>query len=286
MSRFTLTAIAVAAVTFLVTTPVQAVSCGKASGRIDRMICADDGLRRADSAMNAAYAATLKATGDAGIRAMLVAGQRRWLARRDADLGHLDQDGGAPDAATWRGIVFKAIRDRTAALSRRAPGNPKLPQMIETALEQRRFAARFTGGPYAGYDTSCTFLPSGDGYSYGCFGRQRYQNKDRVCSIVQDWASGSVNESRFVGQVVGVTLQTTATCSVGGGAGPSCPGSDAGGRWGTSSAHEAQPARPLPPIDAEADFDPGARWLSNCLTTPDYPPTGAIAKNAFRPVAR
>nr|WP_165388529.1 lysozyme inhibitor LprI family protein [Sphingomonas populi] len=270
----------------LTATPGHAINCGKASGRIDRMICADAALQRADAAMNAAYAGILKAAGDAGIRAMLVAGQRRWLAQRDADLGHLDRSGDAPDAGTWRGIVLKAIRDRTADLKRLEGGNPYLPHMVAVARAQRRFAARFTGGAFAGYDTSCSFLPGGDGYSYGCFGRQRYQNKDRVCTIAQDWASGSVTETHFVGRVVGGTLRTTATCSIGGGAGPSCPGPGAGGGkgWGASSAREAPPSRPLPQIDADADFDPEAPWLSACLTASDYPVAGT--KRAAHPAAR
>ncbi len=263
--------------------PAHAIDCRKAASTVEKTICSDPRLQRADAAMGAAYAATLKAAGDDSIRAMLVASQRRWLQRRDAALGQLGSTDEAPDAAAQREIVLKAIRDRTHDLAAANPDNPYQRRLVEIALTQRNFASRYTGGPFAGYRTSCDFLPQGGQYSYGCFGTRRFQHHDRVCAVTQDWASGSVSERREVDKVVGGKLEAVATCSIGGGeAGQACPRDDAGGaaaRWpahvDARAAHaEAAPAQPAPALDAEAGApdETGEAWLAACLNDPAYPP--------------
>lgn len=260
MSRLSLTAIAAAVLAvFAQPTMAHAINCSKATSTIDRMICSDTQLRSADAALNAAYSKTLKAAGDEQIRTMLVASQKRWLGQRDEQLGHLDEYGDdAPDAETWREIVLKAINERTSDLARSSDVDPKLPQLVAAAQEQRRVAARFTGGPFAGFNTSCDFLPTGGGssYSYGCFGQRRFQNRDKVCTVAQDWASGSVSDTRSEGKVVNGKLRTVE-----------------------ADDDEEAPAAPLPALDAEADFEIDTQWLSACLTGNDVPADGAAAVN-------
>lgn len=253
---------------FATATPAHAIDCRRAVGKIDRAICSDQALRSADAAMTAAYAAILKAAGDAEERAALVASQRRWLATRNKDLGNLDQDDvGGP--ARWREILLSATVDRMTALRRRAPNSPRTFRLIATLRDQRRFLAGLSGGPFAGFDTSCNFLPSGDHYVYACFGRQRYQHKDRVCTTDQEWASGSVSEARFFDRVINGKLQSVATCSIGGGRGPACPDpavpANRAARWGAASGSESAPSSPLPQLDADVDIDTGAEWLAACL---------------------
>ncbi|MBP2302986.1 lysozyme inhibitor LprI family protein [Azospirillum picis] len=278
--------LALPALGFLFSSPAWAIDCRKASTAIDHMICGDKALQKADAALGSAYSAILKAAPDAEIRAMLVASEKRWLARRDDRLGHLSEADDAPDADTQRKILLDAIQARTRELTRRAKDNEGEPNLIAVARDQRRFAGRFTGGPFAGFSTSCDFLPGRDSYSYGCFGTQSYQNRDRVCALTQDWASGSVSETRTVGQVVGGKLTIVASCSIGSGdAGDACPDPDAPasqqGHWQKpapdAATPEAPPAEPQPQIDAELQRDPDDAWISDCLTKPTYPPADQVA---------
>ena len=295
-SRLASTALlAVPGLALLFSTPAQAIDCRKATSAIDHMICQDKALQKADAALGAAYSHILKATDDAEIRAMLVASEKRWLARRDERLGHLDETDGKPDAETQHAILLKAIEDRTQELTRSSKDDAGEPHLIAVAREQRRFASRFTGGPFAGFSTSCDFLPSGDGYTYGCFGTQSYQNHDRVCELTQDWASGSVSETHTVGQVVGGKLKVVADCSIGSGDdGATCPDPDVPaaqrGHWqkraSEAAGSVAPPDHPQPQIDAELPRDPDATWISACLTEPTYPPADQVSAahpNAQKP---
>ncbi|MGL4963867.1 MAG: lysozyme inhibitor LprI family protein [Inquilinus sp.] len=264
--------------------PAQAFDCRKASTAIEHAICDDPGLKAADVAMGQAYGRILKAaTGDAEIREMLVASQKRWLAARDLRLAGPDDD---EDGTAWQGRLLKAVQDRTARLKMRSGTDPKQFDLIATAEAQRRFAARFSGGPFARFRTGCDFLPS-DGRSaaadvYGCFATRFYQNKDRICGVSEDWASGAVYETHSVADVVDGKPKTVATCSVEGAAGePPCPDGDRDGaaRWNLQpKADDATSAGSLPRIDAEAGgLDDDAPWLQACLTDGRYPladPTG------------
>ena len=275
-----------AAALLALASPALALDCGKASTRLEHAICGDKTLKAADAAMGQAYAQILKAAaGDAEIRDMLVAGQKRWLAARDQRLAGPEED---EDDAAWRARLLKAMRDRADALGQRSRTDPKQFDLIAMAEAQRRFAAQFTGGPFAGYRTDCDFLPE-DGRSaapdvYGCFAARFYQNRDRVCGVAEDWASGSVSETHSVAEVVNGKLKPVATCTVGGTGGePPCPDEDreAGAAWNLQPKADAaaSPASPLPRIDAEAGGGPGddAPWLRACLTDKSFPladPTG------------
>ncbi|TSD84403.1 DUF1311 domain-containing protein [Mycobacterium sp. KBS0706] len=258
--------------------PAFALDCGKASTTLERAICADKRLKTADTAMGQAYAQILKAAaGDAEIRDMLVASQRRWLAARDRRLAGPEE---GEDDAAWHARLLKAMHDRSDALGLRSRTDPKQFDLIAAAEAQRRFAARFTGGPFAGFSTACDFLPA-DGRSasadiYGCFATRFYQNKDRVCGVAEDWASGSVSETHSVAEVVGGTLETVAACAIGGtGDLPLCPDQDqeAEAGWDLKPNVDAVAAAgSLPRIDAEGGgLDDDASWLRACLTDPGYP---------------
>lgn len=269
-----------AAALLALSSPALALDCGKASTKLERAVCGDKRLKAADAAMGQAYAQILKAAaGDAEIRDMLVAGQRRWVAARDQRLAGPEEED--EDEAAWHARLLKAMRDRADALGERSRTDPKRFDLIATAEAQRRFAAQFTGGPFAGYSTDCDFLPA-DGRSasadiYGCFATRFYQNKDRVCGVTEDWASGSVSETHSIAEVVDGRLKTIAACSIGGTGGlPLCPDEDQEAEAGWTLQPNADAAvaaaGPLPRIDAEAGgLDDDAPWLRACLTDPTYP---------------
>ncbi|MFS2156110.1 lysozyme inhibitor LprI family protein [Pseudomonas sp. Pseusp122] len=256
----------------------QAMDCKKATSKIEQLICADPRLVSADAAMGKAYSTLLKATDDAEIRAMLVASQRRWVATRDSSFGDLDnstdgQTGEGYSKQDQRDIVLKAMQDRTQRLGEMSSTTPRQPRLIQVALQQRAFAARFSGGPFAGFSASCDFLPQSGEYYYACFGTHFYQHNNRVCSVTQDWASGSVYETRTVADVIGGKLKPVATCNPGE---SDCSPQD----WSVEPESldtdaqrtvEQQGATALARLDAEVEEDDDTQWLQSCLTDPDYP---------------
>ncbi|WCS26681.1 DUF1311 domain-containing protein [Methylobacterium sp. NMS14P] len=273
MTRLLATALAAS---LLAPASARAIDCRKAVSPLERLICADAALRKADAALGSAYAGLLHGADDPEIHAMLIASQKRWVAARDTRLGELD-------AADARAVVLGAIRARTKDLSGRSRSDPARPHWIAAALRQRAFAARFTGGPFAGFDTACDFLPVGQDRVYGCFGSRRYQNGDRVCTLSDDWASGHTTETRTVARVVDGAARTVATCTIGGGDDAECPGPDnPAGRWARPAAPAAAgataaPAGPRATLDVELASDADAEtWLSTCLTDPAYPPPDPI----------
>ncbi|RUP17132.1 MAG: DUF1311 domain-containing protein [Methylobacterium sp.] len=274
---------AAVAASLLAPSPARAIDCRKAASPLERMICADAALRKADAALGSAYAGLLRGTDDAEIRAMLVASQKRWVAARDTRLGDLDAAGAPSDPADARTVVLAAIRARTRDLSGRSTSDPARPHWIAAALRQRAFAARFTGGPFAGFDAACDFLPVGQDRVYGCFGSRRYQNGDRVCTLSDDWASGHTTETRTVARVVDGAARTVATCTIGGSDDAECPGpGNPAGRWTRPAAPAAAgaaapPAGPRAVLDVELAPDAEAEtWLSTCLTDPAYPPPDPV----------
>lgn len=262
----------------------QAMDCAKASSPLELLICADSRLIRADAEMGKAYTAILKsAASDAEIHAMLVASQRRWIAARDHSFGDLDnsvdgQTGEGYSKAAQRMIVLQAIQERTRQLSEVTKGGVSQPRLIRAALEQRKFASAYTGGPFAGFSTSCDFLPHSGEYSYGCFATHFYQNNNRVCSVTQDWASGSGYETHAVAEIVGGKAQLLATCRLGDN---ECSGADlqkAGWRTHANEldgdlqrVYEQRGTAPLPALDGEVSEEDQAEWLHSCLTDPHFP---------------
>lgn len=259
----------------------QAMDCKKASSTIEHMICADPRLMGADAAMGKAYSASLKTAPDDQVRAMLVASQRRWVVARDNRLGDLadsvdGQTGEGYSKEEQHDIVLKAMQARTGQLADTA----KQPRLIQMALEQRAFAGRFTGGTFAGFDTSCDFLPQSGSYSYGCFGTRFYQQNNRICSVSQDWASGGVYETRAVAEVVDGKPKLIATCKL---ADNECSGANQAG-WNVKEGaldadmqrvYEQRGTKTLAQLDGEIDARDDTAWLQSCLTDPRFPAAGA-----------
>jgi uncharacterized protein YecT (DUF1311 family) len=259
----------------------HAIDCARASTHMDHMICGDPKLMRSDAALGHAYAAILKAAPDPEIHAMLVASQKRWIAAREQSFGDLDnatdgRTGEGYSKATQRSLVLQATEDRSTELGKLYKGS-KQPALIHTALRQRAFLAKFTGGAFAGFSTSCDFLPHhGDDplYDYGCFGTVQYQDHDRICGQTQAWATYSVYTSRFVADLVAGKPHTVATCK---------DASCFDGRWDTHPAtgSDGPVGGTLQKLDAEADDAEAdvdgvdAPWLNACLMDKHFPQTDA-----------
>ncbi|MCA8256330.1 lysozyme inhibitor LprI family protein [Burkholderia sp. AU31624] len=252
----------------------HAIDCQKAGNRVEHTICADEKLKAADAEMGKAYTAVMQQAGnDSELRAMLVRSQKRWLAARDKRFADPVDFPGAPNAKALRASLLQAIRQRTETLSERGKAAPRL---LETALAQRTFLTQFTGGPFAGFETRCDFLPHDGQLSYGCFSERRYQNQDRICTLQDDWASGGYYETRLVGNVVQGRLETVAACGDGSEGGSPCPDADetrkAAAGWNLHPGRPALTPTALPKLDAEAELgteDTG--WLRACLTDSRYP---------------
>lgn len=256
---------------FALSAPALAIDCRKAATDVEKLICSDRGAVSADAELNRNYGALLKQAPDAEIRAMLVDSQKRWLAARDRALetliGYPDS---LPDGKTPARAARELILDRSAQFKEAEKG-ASTPRMIARALEQRQFQSRFTGGPLAGYSTSCDVLPPDYG-SYGCFAIRHYQNKDRVCSIDESWASGGVYTHRYVANVVDGKPKVIASCSFNN-ADEACSDDAGKTRWNRTPAQpeHVYSATPLPKIDGEVYDQDDYAWAQACLADPAYP---------------
>lgn len=256
---------------FALSAPALAIDCKKAASGVEKLICADRGAVSADADLNRSYNALLKAAPDAEIRAMLVDGQKRWLAARDNALERLiESPDMLPEGKTPAQSARGLIRARSAELEEKAKGSDT-PALIARALEQRKFQAQFTGGPFAGYDASCDVLPP-DYNNYSCFATRHYQNKSRVCSIDEYWASGGVYTKRYVADVVDGKPKVVASCSFSN-ADESCSDSDGKANWNRAPAQpeHVYAAKPLPKIDGEVFDTDDYAWAQACLADPAYP---------------
>ncbi|TQX85197.1 MULTISPECIES: lysozyme inhibitor LprI family protein [Rhizobium] len=258
----------------------HAIDCTRASSHIEHMICDDASLLRADVAMGRAYAEILKAAPDPQIHTMLIVSQKRWVAARDDAFGNLD---GATNGMTGEGypkplqrsLVLHATEDRTKILKAKSDEGSKQPSLIQAALKQREFGAQFTGGPSAGFSSSCNFLPhnAGDlGYDYACFGTAQYQNNDRICGETQDWATFRAYTTRFVANVVAGQVKVTALCKD-----DICDATPDGG-WDSRPevGSDGPVGGALEKLDPEADDGLGDEWLKVCLSDKTFPPTQTL----------
>ncbi|CAB3916327.1 lysozyme inhibitor LprI family protein [Achromobacter sp. CF-sbj1-Ac2-l] len=256
----------------VVAAPALAINCQKASTSSEKLICSDRKAVAADGELNRAYAAVLKQAPDEEIRKMLVDSQRRWIEARDQALNGLTDDSDAlQDDQTPGGLAADMILNRVAALKEIRKGD-KLPAMIATALRQREFNKQFTGGPYAGFDVSCDILPPDYKY-YACFATRHYQNNDRICSVEEYWATGSVYVQRYVAKVVDNKPVPVASCSFNGND-ANCPGSIADdAHWNTGpEVHKVDySSKPLPKVDGEVHDDDEYGWLKSCLSDASFP---------------
>lgn len=236
--------------------PVWAIDCTKASEAIDKRICGDAGLKAADTAMGQAYSALLKTAPDAEIRSMLITSQRRWVAARNEWFSSNPGDRPLPVSE-----LRKAVTDRTTALADRSDKG-----FVSQAEGQRRFLAKYTGGAFSGFDTSCEFIPNDNkqtSFSYQCTGAVHVQNKNRVCSLSTEFASWSLYEYHSVSTVAGEQAKPAAFC--GDQSGDVCENGKGGG-WNPSpdANHFPTPKRDLPKLDTEANWpleETDATWF-------------------------
>ena len=251
--------------------PALAIDCGKASSPVEKLICSSREAKAEDAGLNRAYAALMKQAPDDEIRAMLKDSQRRWLAARDGKLQDLIANIDAvPEGKTAGSVAADLISARIDALTERDKGS-KQPRLISTALAQREFRQQFTGGPYDGYDVVCELLPPND--IYACFAISHYQNKDRVCTAEQYWATGSVYAQRYVAKVVDQKLVPVASCSYNGND-DNCPAASRTRRAGTPVPRCARRwaiRPPLPRLDGEVYDSDDYNWLKACLTDDTFP---------------
>ncbi|MBX8490846.1 hypothetical protein K5D34_04690 [Pseudomonas cichorii] len=111
--------------------------------------------------------------------------------------------------------MLKAIQDRTRQLGRISDQASPKPELVKRAIDQSKFDAGFTGGRYAGSNVSCEFVPQADAYAYGCFGTRFHQNKNRVCSLSQDRASGDLYQTLALADIVDRKPKLILTCKPG-----------------------------------------------------------------------
>ncbi|MGN7980238.1 lysozyme inhibitor LprI family protein [Burkholderia sp. 22313] len=251
--------------------PAFATDCARAAQPLDKRICANAGLRAADTRMNASYDGVLKAAPDAAIRDMLVRSQRRWINARNRRLG-ADYDGHPLAVDELR----KAIDRRSAVLADRSDKG-----LIARAQAERHWLAKYTGGPLAGFDADCDFIPddaSGAHVSYACFGAVHVQHRTRVCSQSEDWATGAVYEYRVVSAVDGGKARAVAFCEAQAHA-SACDSGGAQSGWVRAAVsgdgnRAPVPTAGLPQLDAElwpiGDGD-DTPWFERCLTAAVFP---------------
>lgn len=255
--------------------PALAVECDNAARPIEKMICADRRLAVADTQMSEAYFALLKSVKDKEVHDTLIASQRRWLKARDAVASEMRSGEGEPDNDD-ESFLSKVTKARAEVLL--ATGQSGSIAAVE---RQRKLAAPYTGGRFAGYRTECFFAWPRFGGGYICVGTQSFQHHDRVCTSKIEWASGHETEYRTVVVVVGGRSKTIATCSTGyAETSEQCPSDDA------SSDREHRRHWDLHPAASEPDqqllafpflkYDPDVfvldkPWLRACLTEPNYP---------------
>jgi len=254
---------------------VHALDCAKASTPVEKLLCATPELKQADAAMGAAYFKLLRETKNPEFHDALIRSQRRWLEARSYGP---DRFGAAEaDKTDDREVLLKMTRDRLDFL--------KGAELIRAMEEQKKAIANDSGGPFAGYETSCWFLPPPyGGWNYACFSAAHRQHRDRVCSVDVKWATGPTIETRLVSIVKDGEPKPVANCSIGD-ASPNeqCPepGDDAKAKavahWNTNPLSASD--LPIPHADHLWKYDPDAApkladqpWMHDCLFASTYPP--------------
>ncbi|MGO4397073.1 lysozyme inhibitor LprI family protein [Achromobacter sp. PAB15] len=258
---------------FALSAPAMAINCAKAGTAVEKLICSDKKTVAADAKLNRAYQAILKLAPDDSIRAMLVASQKRWLEARDRALDRLLTDpDGVPDDKSMSDIARELIENRIGQFQESGRGTVA-PTMIRQAQQQQTFQSRFTGGAFAGYWTTCDVMP-GDDVDYACFAIRHYQNNDRVCSVDESWASGSVYTKRYVANVVDGKPHVIASCSFSSADEACATVGDTKANWNRKpeAPQYVYADKPLPKLDGEIDASDDTEWVQACLTDPAYPP--------------
>jgi uncharacterized protein YecT (DUF1311 family) len=260
--------------------PARALDCPKASHEAEKLICAFPEAKKADEAMSAAYFALLRRTPDPEFHEALIRSQRRWIEARSRGVPRIDgQEDEEPDDSK---VLLKITRDRLDFLKGSRP--------IHTMEQQRKVASKESGGPFAGYEGPCGFMPPRFGHwEYACWIATHRQHKDRICSVGEEWATGHTTERRLVSVVTNREAKPVASCYTGY-AGHSCPDpeniaiDEVSAHWNTNpqiSVGDLGPPRAGNLWKYDPDGPPGfdEPWMQDCLFAPSYPrpepsPTG------------
>jgi uncharacterized protein YecT (DUF1311 family) len=93
------------------------IDCNHAVAQLDMNICADKDYRKADGALNATYAATMKGL-DKPTADKLRAAQREWIKFRDAECVYLNakNEGGSIYPMVYSGCLTRLTKIRTQQL--------------------------------------------------------------------------------------------------------------------------------------------------------------------------
>ena len=252
---------------------VQALDCAKASLQAEKLICASPEARKADEAMSAAYFALLRRTTDPDFHEALIRSQRRWIEARSRGVPRIDgEEDEEPDD---RKVLLKITSDRLNFLKGNEP--------IRTMERQRKIASKESGGPFAGYEGGCGFMPPRYGHwEYVCWIATHRQHKDRICSVGEEWATGHTTERRLVSVVTNGEPRPIASCYTGY-AGLVCPDPEniaivgATAHWNTNpqiSFGDLGPPRAgsLWKYDPDGPAESDEPWMRDCLFAPSYPP--------------
>ncbi|MHC2624681.1 uncharacterized protein YecT (DUF1311 family) [Bradyrhizobium huanghuaihaiense] len=266
-------ALALVACAVISSSPVLALDCAKASHEAEKIICSFPEAKKVDEAMSAAYFALLRRTTDPEFHEALIRSQRRWIEARSRGVPRID--GQEDEETDDRKVLLKITRDRLDFLKGSRP--------IHTMEQQRKVASKESGGPFAGYEGPCDFMPPRFGHwEYACWIATHRQHKDRVCSVGAEWASGHTTERRLVSIVASGELKPAASCYTGY-AGHTCPDTEnnanmaAAAHWNTNpkiSFGDLGPSRAgsLWKYDPDGPAGYDEPWMQDCLFAPNYPP--------------
>ena len=266
-------ALALAACVVICSSPVHALDCAKASLEVDKLICAFPEAKKADEEMSAAYFALLRRTPDPEFHEALIRSQRRWIEARSRGVPRID---GQEDVESDdRKVLLKVTKDRLNFLKGNEP--------IRTMEQQRKIASKDGGGPFAGYEGPCDFMPPRFGHwEYACWIATHRQHNNRICSVGEEWATGHTTERRLVSVVTNGEAKPIASCYTGY-AGHTCPDQEniargeAAAHWNTNpqiSLGDLGPPRAGSLWKYDPDGPPGydEPWMADCLLAPSYPP--------------
>ena len=224
--------------------------------------------------------------GDAEIRAMLVASQRRWVAARDEALGDPDSwpEDADRDPETWHGKILAAMRDRTDALSQRDAKDPLqfplIARFAQSGPEQRvrrpvhRRPVRRLRAPAASSSRPApdpgriTIPASPPAATRTTTGSAAWTRTGRPLRRLRDPIGGRCRRRQ---------AEAVASCAVDGASDTTCPDitnpRNPEARWNLQPKGEAMaaPSPALARLDAEAATGGSRIWLYTCLTDTGYP---------------